>query len=184
MTTRMKDTARTLLALSAAVVIQSATGIAQTVNVDFDHEANFARCTTYSWVVGQPAKNPYADGLIVSKIDEALGAKGWQKVDSDATCLVMYQASLTEKKPAQVLGGSWGPGWGVSSGPADVRVARVLEGMLVVDIGYSESRQIIWRGVASDTIGDTDAKNEKTLTSIMKTMFKDFPPGSTNPKIQ
>jgi hypothetical protein len=179
MNTHRRTMARTILAL-AALTIPPARAGAQTVNVDFDHEADFGRCTTYSWVTGQPARNPYADAMIVANIDEALAARGWSKVDTNATCLVMYQASLKEKKPAQVLGGTWGPGWGVSSGPGNVRVARVLEGMLVVDIGYAENRQIIWRAVASDTIADTDAKNEQMLTSIMKTMFKNFPP----PKIQ
>jgi Domain of unknown function (DUF4136) len=176
MSTHPRTIARTILAV-AALTIPSARAAAQTVNVDFDHEANFGRCTTYSWVTGQPARNPYADALIVAKIDEALAGKGWSKVETDATCLVMYQASLAEKKPAQVLGGTFGPSWGVSSTPADVRVDRVLEGMLVVDIGYA-NRQIIWRAVASDTIADSDARNEQMLTSIVTTMFKDFPPPS------
>jgi hypothetical protein len=190
MSTCTKKMARTLLVLAAALAIQSGQAIAQTesasaqkVNVDFDHEADFARCTTYSWITGQPARNAYVDTMIVSKIDEALTAKGWRRAIGDGTCLVMYQASIKESKPAQVMGGSWGSGWGVNPGNVNVRVSRVLEGMLIVDIGYADSGQIIWRGVASDTIGDSDEKNEKMLTSIVTTMFKDFPP-VTVPKIE
>jgi len=191
MSTRRKNMAKTLLVLASALLTQSMAATAQTesastqkVNVDFDHQADFARCTTYSWIIGQPARNAYVDNWIVSKIDDALASKGWKKASTEGACLVMYQASVKESRPAQVMGGSWGSGWGVNPGPVNVRVDRVLEGMLIVDIGYAENRQIIWRGIATDTIGDSDAKNEKVVTSIVETMFKDFPPSPGSPRIQ
>jgi hypothetical protein len=191
MSTRRNNMARTLLVLASALLTQSMAATAQTessstqkVNVDFDHQADFGRCTTYSWIAGQPARNAYVDNWIVSKIDDALASKGWKKAFTEGACLVMYQASVKENKPAQVMGGSWGSGWGVNPGPVDVRVNRVLEGMLIVDIGYAENRQIIWRGIATDTIGDSDDKNEKLVTSIVETMFKDFPPSPGSPRIQ
>lgn len=180
MSTRTTNLVRTVLVLAAAVVTQSGSGIAQTVNVDFDHRADFSRCTSYAWIMGQPARNAWVDKLIVSDIDETLAARGWRKVDSDATCLVMYQASVTEKKPAQVMGGTFGVSWGISAA-SPVRVTRVLEGMLIVDIGYADNQQIIWRGVATDTVGDSDDKNKNKLVSIVQTMFEGFPP-STVPK--
>jgi uncharacterized protein DUF4136 len=190
MSTRRKNWAGTLLVLASVLVSHSIAATAQTgsasaqkVNVDFDHQADFARCATYSWIIGQPARNAYVDNWIVSKIDDALASKGWRKSVTEGSCLVMYQASIKENKPAQVMGGSWGSGWGVNPAPVNVRVNRVLEGMLIVDIGYAENRQIIWRGVATDTIGDSDDKNEKALTSIVETMFKDFPPSPGSPRI-
>jgi hypothetical protein len=177
--TRTTNMARAVLVLGA-MVIPSHSVIAQTVNVDFDHQADFSRCTSYSWIMGQPARNAWVDNLIVSQIDDALAAHGLRKVTSDPTCLVMYQASVTEQKPAQVMGGTFGVSWGIAAA-SPVRVTRVLEGMLIVDIGYADNQQIIWRGVASDTVGDSDEKNKTKLTSIVQTMFKDFPP-STVPK--
>jgi uncharacterized protein DUF4136 len=181
--TLAKNLTRTLLVLAAAVVIYPSTAVAQTVNVDFDHQANFDRCTTYSWVLGQPARNPYVDARIVSGVDEALAAAHWRKVNDGASCLVMYQASVTEDTPAQTWGNGMGPGWTVSGGMPNVRVNRVLKGMLVVDIGDAETRNIIWRGVATDTVADSDEKNQKKLAEIMKIMFKDFPPSGAS-KIQ
>ena len=178
-----KNLTRTFLVLAAAVVLPPGSVVAQTVNVDFDHQANFDRCTSYSWVLGQPARNPSVDAWIVSGIDESLAAHGWRKVNAGARCLLLYQASLTEEKPAQTWGNGMGPGWTVSGGVPNVRVNRVLKGMLVVDIGDAETRNIIWRGVATDTIGDSDEKNQKKLAEIMKVMFKDFPPSGAS-KIQ
>ncbi len=194
MSTLAKNLARTVFVPAATLILQSAFFChaeavsprqqTQTVNVDFDHQADFARCTSYSWVQGQPARNPSVDSLIVWHIDEALRAKGWTKVDQGATCLVLYQASLSEEKPAQTWGHGMGSGWTISGGVPNLRINRILKGMLVVDIGDAESKQIIWRAIATDTIADTDRQNEKKLDEIMKRMFKDFPPGAATPKIQ
>ena len=64
-------------------------------------------------------------------------------------------------------------------GPAtSVQLRDVLTGTLIVDILGGESKLLIWRGVASGTLGqlpDPDRIAKKVLTVTDK-MFREFPP--------
>ena len=40
----------------------------------------------------------------------------------------------------------------------------------------AHNKQLIWRGVASNTLSDKPDKNEKTLDKSVDKMLKDFPP--------
>lgn len=147
---------------------------AQDVNVDFDRQADFSKCATYAWAKGQPAESPLVDKRIVNAIDDALASKGMRKTQDQPGCYVSYQASLKEQKSLQV----WETGaWRFRSGIGSVDVKTVLNGMLVVDIADA-SRQLLWRGVAKDTVSDKPEKNQKKLTKVMEKMFKDFPSGT------
>jgi len=47
----------------------------------------------------------------------------------------------------------------------------------VTAIFDAKSRQLIWRGTASDEISDKPDKNAKTLAKVGDKLFKAFPPG-------
>lgn len=160
----------------AAVVVAglgvAASAGAQEVNVDFDRKADFSQCATYAWAKGQPAENPLADRRIVEAIDGALAAKGWRKVEENPGCYVAYQASVKEQKSLEV----WRPGpWRFAGGMGSVDVKTILNGMLVVDIGDAAARQLIFRGVAKDTLSDKPEKNQKKLAKVVEKMFKTLP---------
>jgi hypothetical protein len=52
-------------------------------------------------------------------------------------------------------------------------------GTVVVDLFDSRTKQLIWRGAASDTLSDNSDKNIKNLNEGVDKMFKKFPPGAT-----
>jgi hypothetical protein len=141
------------------------------VAVDQDARADFSRCATYAWTEGQPAQNPLADRRIVEAVDGALALKGWRKVTENPGCYVMYQASLREDRGLQI----WGTGGRFLGGTGSVSVTTVRNGMLVVDIGDAATKQIIWRGVARDTLSDKPEQNQKKLAKCMDRMFKRLP---------
>jgi hypothetical protein len=78
-------------------------------------------------------------------------------------------------------GGYGGYGWrGVGGmGSATTTVNEYTVGTLVVDIFDAKSKQLLFRGTASDEISDKPEKNVKKLAKASDKMFKDFPPGST-----
>jgi len=160
--------------LAAGLALGAASAAAQEVTVDRDKSADFSRCATYAWAPGQPAQNPIADRRIVEGIDAALASKGWRKVQENPGCYVIYQASVKEQRGLQV----WGSGGRFFGGMASVDVKTVLNGMLVVDIGDAATRQVIWRGVARDTVSDKPEKNQKKLAKVMEKMFRDLPSSS------
>jgi hypothetical protein len=49
-------------------------------------------------------------------------------------------------------------------------------GTLVVDIFDSQTKKLIWRGNASETLSGDPEKNEKKLDHEVSDMFKYFPP--------
>jgi hypothetical protein len=51
-------------------------------------------------------------------------------------------------------------------------------GTIVVDIFDVMTKQLLFRGQASETINKDAEKNTKTLYKAMAKMFKDFPPSA------
>ena len=56
------------------------------------------------------------------------------------------------------------------------RIDPVTEnrGTLVVDL--SNNKQLIWRGVASDTLSDKPDKNAHKIEKAVEKLFKSYPP--------
>lgn len=178
----MKQSGISRATVAAAVAVAglglAASAGAQDVNVDYDRKADFSKCATYAWVPGQPAPNPLVDRRIVDAIDGALAAKGWKKVEASPGCFVTYQASVKEQKSLQVRQPG---GWRFAGGMGSVDVKSILSGMLVVDIGDAAAKELMWRGVARDTISDKPEKNEKKLAKVVAKMFKGLPSASAKP---
>jgi hypothetical protein len=51
-------------------------------------------------------------------------------------------------------------------------------GNLTVDMFQGGSKQLIWRGTASEVISSKPDKNDKKLNDTVEKMFKHFPPPS------
>jgi hypothetical protein len=52
-------------------------------------------------------------------------------------------------------------------------------GTVVVDLFDTETKQLIWRIAASDTLSNNSDKNIKNLDQGVDKMFKHFPPDSS-----
>ena len=65
---------------------------------------------------------------------------------------------------------------GVGMGEATTQVIPERVGNLRVDIFDANSKQLLWRGEASDAVGDHPEKNEKKMDKAVDDMFKNFPP--------
>ena len=63
-------------------------------------------------------------------------------------------------------------------GTSSTTVSEYTVGTLVVDIFNAKSKQLLFRGTASDELSDKPEKNQKKLAKASDKMFKDFPPGS------
>lgn len=157
--------------LVAGLALLPTGAIAQNVSVDYDQQADLSGCATYAWVTGQPAENPLVHKNIMNAIDGALAGKGWTKVEDGACRSVSYQASAKEQKRLQV----WQPGR-FFGGMGSVDVESTVSGMLIVDIGDAATGQLLWRGVARDTVSDKPERNHAKLAKSVEKMFKDFPP--------
>ena len=106
-------------------------------------------------------------------------------VDSGADVAVVAMEITRDQQTLNTfydgLGGGWG--WrrfgGGGFGEATTTTDTYKVGTVVVDLFDTKTKQLIWRGAASDTLSDNSDKNIKNLNESVDKMFKHFPPGAT-----
>jgi hypothetical protein len=151
------------------VVFLVGAALAQHVTTDFDHNANFSQYKTYSWQEIKPA-NSLWDARIKSPVDAQLAAKGWSQVENGGDVSIVAIKTTQTERTLQTfydgMGGEWRwRGFG-GMGEATTTEQDYKEGTLVVDIYDTNSKQLIWRGSAEDTLSDKAEKNEKAWTRV------------------
>ena len=72
------------------------------------------------------------------------------------------------------IGGGWR--WRGGFGDAMTTVENTPVGTLVVDVFDGNSKKLVWRGSATDTLSSKPENNEKKLEHSVEDMFKHFPP--------
>jgi len=148
---------------------------AQEVHTDYDHHAAFENYHTYYWEKVQTS-NPLWESRIRDAVDRDLQAKGWQKVESAGeVALTAVGSARNQQEYETFYNGLGGWRWG-GFGETTTTVQNYRVGSLVLDMYDARNKQLIWRGIASDTLSDKPEKNEKTLDKAVEKMLKDFPP--------
>ena len=178
---------RTALALAAAML--SATAFAQQVNYDFDRSADFSRYKTFAYKVCMNIDNPLVDKRIVAGLENVLALEGLTKADGDADVNVTYHSSTTEDVviDTRSWGYGYGPGWawghggygyGYGGGPVSstTTVRKYTRNTLVIDIWDARTKELVWRGTASDSVSDDPQKNDKKVQKALQKLFKLYPP--------
>jgi len=159
----------------AALLVVSAAAMAQDVKTDYDHHTNFAQFHTYYWAKVQTT-DPLWENRIEDAVDHQLQAKGWQKVQSGGdVALAAVGSARNEKEYQTFYDGMGGWRWG-GFGETTTQVENYPVGSLVLDMYDAHNKQLVWRGVASDSLSDKPEKNEKKLDKAVGKMLDHFPP--------
>jgi hypothetical protein len=174
-----------ILIVLVLLVVAPMGASAQKVKVTSAPGIDFAKYKTYSWDQGMMA-NPLVRQLVVAAVDNAMAAKGLQKVESNPDLMISALAStdsdLTVTNPSSAASlSSISTGIATSGGPW-----AVTKGTLLIVISDAKTKNGVWQGTASETLdhgptGDRvrDAKNvEKPINKAVQKMFKKFPPRS------
>ena len=175
---------KTLL-IVALIALGSLTVNAQKVKVTSAPGADFSRYKTYAWDQGM-LSNPIIRQHIIVAVDNAMAAKGLQKVATEPD-LIMSALASTESD-LTVTNPSWAPSLNsIATGiPSSSQAWPVTKGTLIINISDAKNKNAIWRGTATQTLehgptGDRarDAKTvEKPIRKAVEKMFKKFPPQS------
>lgn len=156
---------------------------AQQVKTDYDRNTNFAQYKTYSWE-NVKTKDPLDANRIKSAVNAVLAAKGWTQVDSGGDVSVLGMEITKNQQTLNTFYDGFGGGWGWRGfggggfGEATTTTDTYKVGTVVVDLFDTKSKQLIWRGSASDTLSNNSDKNIKNLDKGVDKMFKKFPPGA------
>lgn len=163
------------ISLTASLLLISVAALAQDVKTDYDHHTNFSQYHTYYW-----EKVQTSDPLWVSRIKDAvnkdLQAKGWQMVDNGADVALTAVGSTHNQREYQTFyDGMGGWRWG-GFGETTTEAENYPVGSLVLDMYDAHNKQLIWRGVSSDSLSNNPEKNEKKLDKAVDKLFDHFPP--------
>ena len=163
---------------SVGIMLFAATAsFAQQVKTDYNRKTDFSQYRTYSWEKVQ-TKDPLFVDRIKNAVDAALAAKGWTLAPSGGNVAVVAMETTQNKQTLDTFYNGFGGGWrwGGGFGDATTTVDNYKVGTLVVDLFDANSKNLIWRGSASDTLSDKSDKNIKELDKGVQKMFAHFPP--------
>lgn len=187
--------------LSIILVGAMLTACASTFKATHDHDVNhnFSNYQTFAWISENPMKvgqgvstiNPLLEPRIMSALETALGAKGYQLVREapSADFVVSFTVGSRDEikvdsYPSMSMGygmgypGHWGWGsayYGFSATETSVR--QYTKGMLAVDVFDVKDRRPVWHGVASKTINESDREEmDETIKAAVDAIVAGFPP--------
>jgi Domain of unknown function (DUF4136) len=152
------------------------------VKTDFDRNADFGQYKTYSWEQVK-TQDPLNVDRIKTAVNTALAAKGWTQVASGGDVSIIAMEITHNQQTLNTFYDGFGGGWGWRGfgglGEATTTTETYKVGTLVVDLFDAKTKQLLWRGTASDTLSNNSDKNIKNLDKEAEKMFKKFPPDSS-----
>lgn len=161
--------------------------LAQHVSTDYDHKADFSRYHTFS-ITKLQASSPLVEQRLRDDLTRDLTARGLQPTPDGGDLLITAVGSRGDQKEYNTfyegLGGGgygwrgrgfggFGGGFG-GEGLSNTSVINVPVGSLVVD-AYDSNHQLLFRGMAKDTLSDKEEKNTKKLNKAVDKIMKSFP---------
>jgi hypothetical protein len=166
--------------LAASLLMLPVVLSAQDVKTDFDKAFNFSTVKTYSIKIGTTWGNELSERRVLTEFDQAIAAKGWKKVEAQADIDVVLHGATQTKHDVNTFyaGGGYGyyyRGFG-GMGTTSTTVSEYVVGTLVVDMFDTKTKNLVFRGTASDEISDSAEKNQKKVVKASEKMFKNFPP--------
>ena len=149
-----------------------------TTAVDYDHTVNWSQFHTFQLVEGTKDPMTFTQKRIEDAITGQLTSKGWTATTGNPDILVYTHTVLSHQKQwnATSMGG-WGyRGWGgMGGGMATATETNIPIGNLVVDLVNPKTKELVWRGQASDQVSGNGEDNGK-IDAAVAALFKNFPP--------
>jgi Domain of unknown function (DUF4136) len=171
----MRKAATALGVLIGALTLACST---MTTAVDYDHTIDWSKYKTFQVGTGTPAPTTFTQKRIDDAITSTLTSKGWQPVTSNPSIMVYPHVVLSEQTQLNTMnmGGygyrGWG-GWG--GGMTTTTVQKIPIGTLVIDLVDPATKEMVWRGTASDQVSGS-GEDQGKINEAMQKLFANFPP--------
>jgi Domain of unknown function (DUF4136) len=168
---------RTIFVSAGIALLFATASFAQQVKTDYDRTADFSQYKTYSWEKVQTPDPLWVD-RIKAAVNGALAAKGLTEVPSGGNLAIVAVEMTKNQQTLDTFYNGFGGGWrwGGGFGNSTTTVENYKVGTLVVDLFDANTKKIVWRGSASDTLSDKSDKNIKELDKGVQKMFAHYPP--------
>jgi len=186
----MKTTSLKIASIGMLVLLACISAAAQDIKYNFMPGTDFTKYKTYRWARVPNVQYPdqIIDTQITQAIDTQLSQKGLTKsTGEDSDLVVTYQAAVSSEKQWNSFStgdGGWGygrwGGWGGYGGMSTTTTTSetIHVGTLDVDIYDVATKNQIWKGAATKTLGSgkDPAKVNKNINKAMEKLFKKYPP--------
>ncbi len=169
---------RILLTAITAALVGAACSTLQ-ISTDYDKGTDFSQYRTFSWHDTGDIKNDILAKRIEAVLSDTLTAKGLKKVESGGDLWLVAHGRLSKQTQINTYNTGWGYGYGwYGGGMTTSTVSEIPVGTLIVDLVDGKRKDMVWRGIASDTL-DPQASpedREKKLRDVAAQLFANFPP--------
>lgn len=169
-----------VLMISLVFLVMNCSSVS--VKHDYDSQADFASLQTFDWM-SRPEQvpamaRPLMDKRIKNAVTSRLVSKGLRQ-SSNPDFLIAYHAGVQDKIDVETWGYSYarrGRFYGWSGTHVDVQ--QYKQGTLVLDFVDAESKELVWRGVATGAVPDnpTPEKMDKKVNEAVAKILEKFPP--------
>jgi NADPH:quinone reductase-like Zn-dependent oxidoreductase len=148
--------------------------LAQQVSVNYNHNASFAQYHTYAW--GSDDKNKIQNSILAQvaqqDIEAAMQQKGLQKVQESQNPDIILTANGGEHE--QTSYNAWGMR-GIGGGMGGISPQQNYETTMIVSLYDLKQKELVWRGIAENTLSNNGNKNQKNVEKAVEKMFKQWP---------
>ena len=148
--------------------------LAQQVSVNYNHNASFAQYHTYAW--GSDDKNKIQNSNLAQvaqqDIEAAMQQKGLQKVQESQNPDLILTANGGERE--QTSYNAWGMR-GIGGGMGSITPQQNVEATMVVSLYDTKQKELVWRGIAENTLNNNGNKNQEMVQKAINKMFKQWP---------
>ena len=175
-----------------AVLILAATTTAFGVSVksDYDKMFDLTKLRTFTFKTDRASNDPLSSNTIEaerlqSALSSQLQANGFSQESQDPNFIVAFYSrskNKTEIESTPGFGFGSGFGWGYDMpyrehwrwglGP-DIWTYNYIQGCVMVDIIDAKTNQLVWRGVATDTLSGIN-QSDKQASDVAKDLVKRF----------
>ena len=148
--------------------------MAQQVSVNYNHGVSFAQFHTYAWAPNNAnqIQNSILAQVAQQDIENAMAQKGFQKVAESQNPDLILTASGGER--AQTSWNAWGMR-GIGGGMGSISPQQNIEGTMIVSLYNPKTQELVWRGIAEDTLSANGNKNQQMVEKAVQKMFKQWP---------
>jgi hypothetical protein len=190
----MKAFRVTLVGAMVLVAVTAAFGVS--VKSDYEKSFDFSQLRTFAFKTDRASNDPLRTntieaGRIQNALTAQLEASGFTQSAQNPDFIVAFYARSKQKTQVQSTG--FGPGFGYGPGfgwgygipfrgrwrwgmGPDIWTSTYTQGSVMVDIIDPKNNELVWRGVAKDTIngiGQSEKQANQAAKDLVKKYMKD-----------